>query len=333
MSKILITGASASRGEWQDYPSARLLESAAHDTYKVHTLTEDPAEADIILFATNDTYPPAGLALFREPLYHKFPKKCVRFDSGDYPSPVVGGLCASWPQSRAGRSGSAVGWTYYHPSSAEPFIEELAFPENPKFLWSFVGSRSTHPIRGSLLTLRDDRAWMEDTSTKSIKNLMRLTAGDEQAAFLENYKNVLRESCFVLCPRGVGASSMRIFEAMRGGRCPVIISDDWTPPPFIDWNSCSLRIPEQKVAQLPTILRDKEPQYRTLGKLARSEWRRVFGQTALFHHTVEACKLVLSDKPLHEFRNKMSYIRLAETPHRQALLRSAMRTLGAGKPQ
>ncbi len=38
-------------------------------------------------------------------------------------------------------------------------------------------------------------------------------------------------------PRGIGASSVRIFEAMRAGRAPVIISDDWIVPPVGDWGS------------------------------------------------------------------------------------------------
>ena len=40
----------------------------------------------------------------------------------------------------------------------------------------------------------------------------------------------IRRTRFVLCPRGQGVSSIRLFEVMKSGRVPVIISDAFVPP-------------------------------------------------------------------------------------------------------
>ena len=66
------------------------------------------------------------------------------------------------------------------------------------------------------------------------------------------YLSTLLDSRFVLCPRGYGTSSYRLFETMRLGRVPVIISDEWVPPLGPSWLNCSIRISEKRVRELPT---------------------------------------------------------------------------------
>ena len=69
---------------------------------------------------------------------------------------------------------------------------------------------------------------------------------------------------------------MRLFETMQVGRCPVILSDDWLPPPFVDWEACSLRIPERQVTSLPEILRARCDEAAQLGLAARRAWEENF---------------------------------------------------------
>src|SRR2546423_4170060 len=38
---------------------------------------------------------------------------------------------------------------------------------------------------------------------------------------------ICKASKFILCSRGVGTSSVRLFDTMRMGRVPVILSDQW----------------------------------------------------------------------------------------------------------
>ncbi len=81
---------------------------------------------------------------------------------------------------------------------------------------------------------------------------------------------------------------MRIFEAMEAGRCPVIISDEWLPPPFVDWDRCSLRVLEDEVDSLPERLREHEHRAHELGRNARKEWEGWFAPTRMLDFLVAA---------------------------------------------
>jgi len=48
----------------------------------------------------------------------------------------------------------------------------------------------------------------------------------ELQSYKQNYARLIANSKFVLCPQGVGPSSLRLFETLLMGRAPVIISDE-----------------------------------------------------------------------------------------------------------
>ena len=64
----------------------------------------------------------------------------------------------------------------------------------------------------------------------------------------------------ILCPRGEGTSSIRLFESLRMGRPPVIISDQWVPPEGPAWDTFSVRIPERRIHTIPDRLTELEHQ-------------------------------------------------------------------------
>jgi hypothetical protein len=107
-------------------------------------------------------------------------------------------------------------------------------PEQRTNLTFFSGTTANHAVRKKI------------ASEPTLREFMRSKITDSDAA--ENqYKHDLLTSKFALCPRGKGSSSYRLFEAMSVGCVPVIISDDWVEPPFVDWATCSVRIPENQV--------------------------------------------------------------------------------------
>lgn len=83
-------------------------------------------------------------------------------------------------------------------------------------------------------------------------------------------------SYFCLCPRGVGVGTIRLFEVMAAGRCPVIISDDWPPITGIDWDTCSVQIREADVLNLPAILGERKANALRLGANAAAIWEANF---------------------------------------------------------
>ena len=100
---------------------------------------------------------------------------------------------------------------------------------------------------------------------------------------------VLRDSQFILCPRGAGAATPRFFETMKAGRVLVILSDTWVPPEGPRWPSFSLRIPERDVDLVPHVLERHQAHAAGMGKLAREEWERWFSESVCFHRLVEWC--------------------------------------------
>jgi len=85
-------------------------------------------------------------------------------------------------------------------------------------------------------------------------------------------------------------SSIRLFEAMRAGCVPVIISDDWIEPPCGNWSSFSIRIPESDVARIPDVCSSRFDHAREMGMLAASTFRRYFAPDVFLDNAVDAIR-------------------------------------------
>ncbi|MBE7157880.1 MAG: exostosin family protein, partial [Rhodospirillales bacterium] len=96
-------------------------------------------------------------------------------------------------------------------------------------------------------------------------------------------------SKFVLCPRGVGTSSIRLFETLAAGRVPVIISDQWVPALGPDWKKISLRLRESEIASIPRLLATAEEQYPQMARAAWEAHAKWFSQAVIFHRLVSQC--------------------------------------------
>lgn len=293
----------------------------------MHNLCDSPDDADVILFATNYFYRPLGLSLWREPVYRRNRDRFVLFTQEDKPSPIIGGLCASARNDLAeGQASPMLGWHYLHPTVVEPQIKPQPWPDHTRYLWSFKGDFSTHACRQQLSTLKSDVSYVEDTHLVSYLNMTMQTAAAEREHFFNSYIQLMADSAFSVCPRGEGPSSMRIFESMRAGRAPVIISDTWTPPPFVKWDECSLRVSEDQMMDLTQILQQHLPRAKEMGDCARAEWERVFGPRGLFHYTVEAGLLILKQRQGLPLLQRIKKYRALTTPY---ALRETLRTMSA----
>jgi hypothetical protein len=93
---------------------------------------------------------------------------------------------------------------------------------------------------------------------------------------------------------------------MRAGRVPVIVSDDWLPPPLIDWESCSIRVSEADVDRLPAILRERESEAKRIGQRARAVWDAHFSPATMVHHLVGSCMLIHERRPTTRQRLRLS---------------------------
>lgn len=149
--------------------------------------------------------------------------------------------------------------------------------KTPQLLFSFTGSFRSHLIRQEiykkLASCPDGRITFVDQAfhTHTIAQKMR-------------YVEEIKDSFFVLCPRGVSPSTYRLFEVMSFSRCPVIISDDWVPISGIDWNKCSIRIKESDIPHIPKILAHRIHDAEKLGRSARLAWEKFFSEPERYRH-------------------------------------------------
>ena len=287
MASVLLTSAAPPNDASWPHPYDqldRMRESAARDKYGVHALTDDPAAADVILFVENCSPIRHYLTVRRHSYYRRFAEKCYLHSRYDHPLPLLPGIYPSieqrWQQPHWARSGG------YLVAFTNDFTEYDGGQTERTYLYSFVGAKHNHALRDDLFALPDDDAYLLDTTPYwPYADL----PDDKKAALEAQYQDVALRSRFIICPRGRGASSIRLFETMRMGRPPVIISDAWVAPDGPDWASFSVHVPESKIAHLPDLLAERAAEAEEMGVLARRAWEDWFSVEATFHRTVEAC--------------------------------------------
>jgi len=286
MARILIVPTLDNRpfDPWMHGSSILLRRSAELDSFRQHRLVDDPEDADIILFAECNT------GTFEErtrahPFYVRFPERCFTFQMADTVFPILPGLYASLTNERHRPDHTRTGFYLYLVENS--FINERPLSGNEPYLASFVGSR-THRIRSEILAFKRSNILLRDTSADSYR-ILHKGAPAERDLFWSEYADFMASARFILCPRGHGAGSIRLYESMKMGRAPVIISDAWHPNDGVDWNSCSIRIPESDVSRIPQILEAHADHAAEIGARARAEWETWFSEKVRFHRVVELC--------------------------------------------
>jgi glycosyltransferase involved in cell wall biosynthesis len=121
-------------------------------------------------------------------------------------------------------------------------------PKEKTILASFVGSE-THDVRNKMIE-----------AVKDESDFYIATKGWEQEIKIDQFTDFVESSLkskFVLCPRGYGATSFRLYEAMQLGAVPVYVSDRfWLPWTHeLNWHEFCVIVPVDDVQNLPQILR------------------------------------------------------------------------------
>jgi hypothetical protein len=258
-----------------------LRRAAEQDRRGRHTLTEDPDEADVILFVEADPGHPFYEKVVRHPLARRYPRKSFLYTRTDFPLAVMQGIYVSVP-----RRGYNPQWMRSGPYLVACEWEPAPPPPEDPLLFSFIGAVGNHPIRERLHALAGPEAVIEDTSPYWPYGAL---PPEEEARLIARYAAIGRRSRFILAPRGKAVSSIRLFEALRMGRPPVILADDWVEPEGPDWSQISVRVAERDVDALPRLLRALEPEAEAMGLRARAAWEAWFSERAVFDTFVEWC--------------------------------------------
>ena len=274
-------GPQGHQSAWLDLELMR--DSARADRFGAHRLVDDPAAADLILFVEFSWL--AGYYFERvrsHPVYREFGPRCYLFAATDKIVPFLPGVYASierrWCLPAWTRSGFYLGVREEGAFRYEP-------SGSPRYLFSFLGAAGNHPLRRRVLALRHPDASLVDSQG----GRPDVTPDRDHPDYAPRYVEGIRDSAFVLCPRGGGTSSFRLFEAMMLGRVPVIVSDQWVPPTGPDWDAFSIRVPEAEVEAIPALLEARAGEAAAMGEAARSAWVEWFSREAAFNSTVEWC--------------------------------------------
>ncbi|MES1169824.1 MAG: exostosin family protein, partial [Leifsonia sp.] len=247
---------------YRDAPAADFEKLATIDTFGRHVPVDDPREADCILFTQCHVIDWRLRAIRRHPVLKAYRDRCLVYDIRDTPWLSLPGVYVSVPAGEfSPRSQRA--WAY--PYFADPAVRGSSV--EPDLLFSFVGSRTAR-CRDVLFELRHPDAVVEeprdfDFWSPSVPQRTR-------------FNDVLVRSRFVLCPRGRGTSSFRLYEVLSAGRVPVIISDDWVPPHGPEWEKFSIRWPEGRTDGLVEHLESHGDRWASMSAEAASAYASHF---------------------------------------------------------
>ncbi len=316
-------------------PRDHARKSASVDRFQVHSLTDDPDAADLIVFL--ECY--GGGWYFERVRAHPFVRrdreKCFLFCTNPFVIPFLPGVYTGvdkrWASSRT-RPGFYLGRTQ------NEFTTFTEADHDLPYLFSFMGSVRNSPVREKLATLRHPRSFFQNTSGDFDRILQHKMDRRERLDYDRRYAELTKASKFVLCPRGVSASSIRLFETMRMGRAPVILSDDWVPPIGPRWEEFAIQVREREFSTIPALLEEREAEAVAMGGRARAEWEEWFSDEVLFHQLVELCLDIKKNRTVPEsvarwtawshFLQPFHLRRLAGSGYR--FLRRFMKIAGAG---
>lgn len=252
---------------------------AATDEIGEHQLAGDMGEADAVLFVDLHQHPADVFlrVLRRHRAVRDHRRKVYVYDERDYPFVSFPGIYVSATPALACRH-RLVGGPY--PALPTSMRVERAHPD---LLFSFSGAR-THRVRDAVLGLRHPRSFLRDSTDINFFPWLNEAADSVRDAARQEYETVTSRSKFVLCPRGHSPSSFRLYETLRAGRVPVVISDDWLPPPRVDWDACAIRVAERDIAGIPSLLERLEPRWPEIAAAATQTFDEHFARSRLWHH-------------------------------------------------
>ncbi len=267
---------------YENHPRLDVLHSyAQQDRVGRHQLVESPELADAILFVEGaQFYDYSYRRVKRHVLTKQFAGKVYIYNEVDKPFSGLPGLYCSMPSNRI-NDNRQVAFPYL--SLPNPFVQYIhKWQVKQDLPFSFVGSIS-HRLRKKVIALKPYSEGILDTSEFNIWNATKEETQKQGFRFAD----AMVRSQFVLCPRGIGTSSFRPFEAMRAGRAPVIISDQWVAPPQVDWNF-AIKVMEKDVANIPDILAAYSSEAGDRGQAARKAWEAAYAPDVLFDTTAQA---------------------------------------------
>src|SRR5262249_44306752 len=122
------------------------------------------------------------------------------------------------------------------------------------------------------------------------------TAGE---AAKRRYSDLLWSARFILCPRGQGTGSIRLFEVLKAGRVPIIISDEYVLPQLrgpTGWSDGALIVGEGAISEIPALIQRKMEAWPRMAANARRIWEENFAEETIIDYLAHNLAMLLEKK-------------------------------------
>jgi hypothetical protein len=268
-----------------------MLRIAAAAEPQTHTLVNDAASADLILFVGG--WHEGGRGVVDSPLPKLYPEKTFIYSDDDGFVPLLPGLYAAATRPRGIDFKRYKGAAYIN--RFNPFVVPMVAEK--KYLFSFAGG-STSLLRKKIYKMMFRRPDVLIENTSSYYHWDPTQPGREERQ--KKYAETIAASRFGLCPRGASAGSIRLFEVMEMGVAPVMLADGYLPPEGPEWERFALIVPERKLGELESIVVAHEGEAAERGRLARAAFEDWFAPSVAFNHLIAAVVRVRDQKKISE---------------------------------
>ncbi len=296
---------------------------------KVHEVSANPAEADLILLL--GSFGRDAQSLLGHPLYKAYSGRCSVYTEDDNYLPLAPGVYCSARRDAHTRAGRVFSYSYVSRNGryrnsylAESSSEAQRWATvGKKYLFSFQGG-STSMLRKRLFNIEFGRpdVLIENTSKYYHWDDSQADRLDRQLAYAET----VAASHFVLCPRGAGMGTIRFFEVMASGVAPVLLADDYELPPGPRWERFLLRVPERDIVRLPALLEAHAASAAERGRLAREAFLDHFSIEREFDRVVELAARSLRHGPPAEEQFRRQQAAMIRRAEQRRAIGGALRT-------
>lgn len=255
------------------------------DEHDRHQLVFDPKSADCILFidAHYNLHVDYLSIVSEHTLTKKYPYKIFLYNEYDRPHLACRGLVVSMPKVLFSRARHRA--VCYATNPMDQYSSEVLTTFRSKFCF-FAGGCRYNPTRQRIVKhLSNSTVDIADTSDVSPwVTGAHAPSETQRTKSMNDYRRKLIEYQYCLCPRGMGASSFRLFEALAMGSVPVVLSDDFVQPDIVDWSEGVVAYPQSRPK---SILSDQEKlfgQYQCRQQSISRMYRAHFSQSSRWNY-------------------------------------------------
>jgi hypothetical protein len=278
---------------WETFVSNLNQEDAAH------SITDNRTIADVVIDTSDEQLD--SLTSLLKPLSNENIRHFV-WDWGDRPTGRMSGFYCSLDKRLYDHTRHR---TVHYPIPFNEHVEE--FPQvDARYSFGFVGGITAGLRKRIVDKLKPSES--KDNSIIKIQGMDFSKAFDGSPSFLKSdYLAFLRKTKFILCPRGNGLGTVRLFESMKAGRVPVIISDRYPLPSGVDWSNCSVRIKETEIERIPKILESQFENWPQMARNARKNWEASFSNEHFFKYLTNNLEEILRTVPKVNLGRQIEY--------------------------